>query len=160
MGDREILEGIQEYFCIEELVDKQTFDRHGNRAWKFIDLRLLETLLIIRRELATGITINTWKWSGRFSERGLRTNVSNIVHKKTIEDKLYLSAHCMGKAVDFDVRGMGAQEVREWIQDHEDILPYKIRLEHKINKTGKPITWVHLDVYYEPGNRKVYLFNV
>ena len=66
----------------------------------------------------------------------------------------------MGKAIDFDVKGMTADEVREWLIENEDLLPYKIRLEHKINKTGKTITWVHMDVYYLERNKKLTLFNV
>jgi hypothetical protein len=42
-------------------------------------------------------------------------------------------------AVDFDVTGMKAEEVRKWIKDNQIFLPYPIRLEEDVN-------WVHLDV--------------
>ena len=71
---------------------------------------------------------------------------------------MYLSAHVMGKAIDFDVKGMKATEVRDWVEENQDIFPYKIRLENKMN--GKPIRWSHLDVYYSRKNPKVYKFNV
>jgi len=158
MSEADILRGIKDYFAIHEFVDKTTFDRHGERAWQFICPRLLHTILVIRDEIDKPITINNWKWGGGFSQRGLRTNVSHIVSKKTDAGKLYLSAHCMGKAIDFDVKGMTAPEVREWIQDNEDLLPYKVRLENSMN--GKPINWVHLDVYYLERNPKIKLFDV
>ena len=44
-----------------------------------------------------------------------------------------------GDAVDFDVHGMTAAEVRRWIADNKEKLPYPIRLENNTN-------WVHLDV--------------
>jgi len=92
-----------------------------------------------REGLHKPMTINNWKWGGSFSQRGLRHNRSSMVQKKT---SIYLSAHMFGKAVDFDVQGMSAVEVREWIVENEDLFPCKIRLER--NLKGKPISWVHL----------------
>lgn len=181
MNDSEIIEGIKGYFDIRELVDKETFKAHGQKAWQFIDIRLLHTVLIIRDELDLPITANDWLWGGRFSQRGLRTNICNIVLNKILEKnkfgawiirkffKLYLSAHCLGKGLDFDVSGMTAEDVRDWILENEYLFPYKIRLEHKkkdddpkSSTYGKmiPINWVHLDVYYLDKNPKIYMFNV
>jgi len=77
-----------------------------------------------------------------------------------LDSQLYLSAHLMGKGIDFGVAGMSADEVRTWIIENQDLFPCKIRLEHKVAKTGKTITWVHLDVYYEEKNPHIYFFNV
>ena len=120
--------------------------------------RLLQAMLIIRTTLDKKITINTWKWGGKFSQRGLRTNLGQIVMKMVKRKKLYLSAHLMGKAVDFDVEGMSAEEVRMWIVKNEKLFPYKIRLEHIMN--GKPINWAHLDVFWDKKNKHIYLFNI
>lgn len=158
MSDEEILQEIKEYFCIEEFVSEKVFKIHGENAWQFISPRLLHTMLIIRKELDSSITINNWKWGGRFDERGLRENVCDIVSKKTKEDKLYLSGHTMGRAVDFDVKGMKASTVRSWLKNNADLLPCKIRLENEMN--GKQISWVHLDVFSNKRLPKVYLFNI
>ena len=158
MKDLDILTGIKKDFTIEEFVDKKTFERHGENAWQFIDLRLLEVVLFIREGIGEPMTINTWHKGGRFSQRGLRTNISQIVYKKAVNGKLYLSAHVMGKAVDFDVKGMDAAEVRGWLLRNKNKVPHKIRLENLMN--GKPIGWCHLDVFYNPSNNKVHLFNV
>jgi len=64
MTEQEILDGIKKYFTIEEFVSKATFDRHGERAWKFLNFRLLHTILVIRIALDKSITGNTWKWGG------------------------------------------------------------------------------------------------
>ncbi len=146
---------ITDYFCVEELVDKTVFDKYGESAWKFIDETLIETLLILRENISRPMTINNWKWGGNFSQRGLRHNMSPLVKNKT---RLYLSAHIFGKAVDFDVQGMTAVEVREWIVKNEHLFPYKIRLER--NMKGKPISWVHLDVMSDETKPKVYQFDV
>lgn len=155
-----IIEELKEFFCIEELVDKVTFKRDGERAWRYFHTDLLRVLLFIRFNIDKSMTINDWKWGGRFSQRGLRTNICSIVKGKTLKGKLYLSAHSLGMGLDFDVKGMTADEVRDWIQSVEDSLPRKIRLEHKFAKSGKTITWVHIDVFFENKNPKVYLFNV
>jgi len=158
MTDNEIIEEIKTFFSVEEFVDKATFEKFGNKCWQFLCPRLLETVLILRKGLDKGMTINSWKWGGGQQQRGLRTNVCDIVKKKTDQGKMYISAHVLGKAVDITVKGMDAEDVRMWIKDNEDLFPYKIRLEHHM--AGKPISWVHIDVYSLPQNPKVYLFDV
>ncbi len=158
MTDEKILQEIKKYFCIEEFVSKSVFDKYGETAWQFLSPRLLHTMIVIRKELKRSITINNWKWGGKFSQRGLRENTSSIVSKKTKSNKTYLSAHCLGCAVDFDVKGMEAIDVRIWIAGNPDKLPCKIRLENEMK--GKQINWVHLDVYSKEDNPKVYLFNI
>jgi hypothetical protein len=46
------------------------------------------------------ITVNTWHKNGSFDERGLRCNLCELVKDKTT---VYLSAHSLGKAIDFNV---------------------------------------------------------
>lgn len=146
---------IRDYFCIEEFVDNTVFDKYGNAAWKFIDQSILDCLLVIREGLGKPMTVNNWKWGGSFSQRGLRHNMSSLVKNKT---RLYLSAHIFGKAVDFDVEGMTAVEVREWIVANAHKFPCNIRLER--NMKGKPISWVHLDTMSDSSAPKVYQFDV
>jgi len=169
MTEEDILKGIKEYFGIYEFVDKRTYDTWGEKAWMFLDVQFLYTILIIREEIDKPMYFNTWKWGGPFQQRGLRTNVSYIVKAKTGRDKLYLSAHPMGKAGDFDVKGMTAEETRDWILARPQLFPYKIRLEHLKKDTKKgsptfgkmiPITWVHLDLFFLLSNPDIYLFNV
>lgn len=129
---------IKDYFDIKELVCPRVFNKFGQYAWRFFDPRLLETLLVIREKINSPIYINNWDMGGDFTQRGLRSNLSPLVKEKTALDKLYLSAHLQGMAVDFDVKGMTAQEVRDWIKDNQIFLPYCIRIEDDVN-------WVHID---------------
>jgi len=151
MKDSEILNRIKRYFDIRELVGKETFLKHGQRSWKFFDFRLLQALLIIRENLGREIYVNNWDSGGTFDERGLRSNVQEILKGKTMKGLLYLSGHVLGKAVDFDVKGMTAEEVRTWIVENADLFPFKIRLE-------KDVSWIHLDVIYEEQNSHIYFF--
>lgn len=155
MNRTQIINQLRNYFEAYEMVDKFVFDTHGHNSWKFFSTDLLHCLLVIRKELDKPITVNDWYWNGRFTQRGLRHNLSPIVQGKK---RPYLSAHMMGKAVDFDVKGMNPNEVRKWISDNPHKFPCKIRLENRLN--GKHINWVHLDIVSEKHNPKVYLFDV
>lgn len=152
MTDKQILTEIKKYFSIHELVGEEVYIREGLEAWRFLDVRLLQALLIVRKGINKKITVNNYEFGGGFQQRGLRSNMSEIVQGMTRSKRLYLSAHVLGKAIDFDVEGMTAAEVRYWILQHEDLFPFKIRLEGGVN-------WVHLDVMQEVKNPKVYIFN-
>ena len=157
-NDAEIYDKVKKYFIIQELVSKRVYNKYGDRAWKFLCPRMLETLIVVREAVNSPITINNWHVGGKFSQRGLRSNLGYIFLSKFKKGRMYLSAHIMGKAVDFDVKGMTAPEVRQFLKGIHKDLPYKIRLENKLN--GKQISWVHLDVFFEEKNNKVYLFDI
>jgi len=147
LSEIEVRSQIKKYFKIQELVGKRTFSKHGERAWRFLDYRLLYALLIIREGIDRPMTVN----SGKRQQRGLRTIVQQMIKNYFYKDKLYLSAHLFGKAADFDVKGMSAKEVRMWILKNDELFPFKIRLENKVS-------WLHIDVLWEEHNPKVYLF--
>jgi len=151
-----IITELKQFFSVQELVSRRVYDRYSERSWKFLDTDLLECLLIVRKNLGRPMTINTWNYGGTKQQRGLRENLSHLVSNKTRAGKLYLSAHTMGKAVDFVVKGLTAEEVRMIIKDMT--FPCKIRLEHHMN--GEPISWVHLDTVDEDHNPDVYFFDV
>lgn len=130
---------IKQYFDLPELVCKDVHDKFGDKAWEFFDPRLIEDLFYIRHSLAKPIFVNSWQIGGTLSQRGFRCNLCSLVKAKTLQNALYVSAHAQGMAVDFDVKGMTAGDVRTWIKAHSELLPYPCRLEEGVN-------WVHLDV--------------
>jgi hypothetical protein len=150
-----MIKTIKDYFDIEELVPRDVFDKYGERAWMFFDPLALECLLIVRKGIGKPINVNNWHKGGNYDERGLRPNTCPLVKNKT---RLYLSFHIFGKAFDFTVTGMSSEDVRDWIDEHADEFPCKVRLERKMR--GKQISWVHLDIRQEDKNPKVYQFDV
>lgn len=130
---------IKDYFDIRELTCPHVYDKFREYAWNFFDPRLLDTLLVIREKIGKPIYVNNWDMGGNFSQRGFRCNICALVKEKTALEKLYVTAHNQGMGVDFDVKGMSAEEVRKWIVDNKIFLPHPIRLESDVN-------WVHLDV--------------
>jgi len=142
---------VPTYFSIDELVCEHVYDKYGAKAWMFFDTELLIMLDTIRDRIGKPIFVNDWQIHGKYSQRGLRCNQCDIVKEKAEAGILYMSAHCLGKGADFDVQGLLAEEVRQWIVKHANWWPYHIRLEADVN-------WVHLDVFDQSEN-KVYIFN-
>lgn len=146
---------IPKHFEVQELVCPHIYKKWGhnpNFIWNFFDPRLLKTLDFLREKLNKPIYANNWTLGGVFDERGLRCNLCDLVKSKTNLSKTYMSSHILGKACDFDVKGMTSLEVRSWIISHANELPFSLSLEDKVN-------WVHIDMR-EQQNQKVYLFTV
>lgn len=141
MKRNEIITELKKFFIIQELVCQHTYKKFGELAWQFLDTELLHTLLVVRRDiLKSPVYVNNWDGDGKFSQRGLRCNVCQLMKDKTVAGKIYLSAHSNGAGVDFDAKGMTAEQARQKIEANQHLLPYPIRLE-------KGVIWVHLDVY-------------
>lgn len=146
--DREtLIKELHKYFQISELVCDHTFAKWGEKAWQFLDTDYLHCLLIIRRDiLQVPMVCNH---SGAH-QRGLRCNFCELVFEKT---GVYLSAHILGKAGDFTVKGLTAQEARSRIRNNAHLLPCNIRMEDGVS-------WLHFDVLPQYGiNEKVYEFS-
>ena len=146
---------IPKFFSVREVVCPHVYNKWQNSErmiWAFFDPTLLQTLDFIRESLMKPITVNNWADGGSFTQRGLRCNLCPIVSEKNKNGKLYVSSHILGKAADFDVKGMTAEEVRQWLIKNKEKLPYPICIEEGVN-------WVHLDMRaLAIGNDKIYKF--
>lgn len=139
MTRNELIKKLKNNFDIKELVCKHCYDRFGENSWQFISTELLSILYTLRYKIFNApITINNWHKGGCFDERGLRCNMCDIVSNKK---QIYLSAHCLGKAIDFNVRGKTSDEVNQIILNRFSEFKYPTRLE--INTDG----WSHIDCY-------------
>ena len=132
---------LQKFFRIEELVCPHIFKAFGGRSWQFISIELLTTLLVLRRDIfQSPMTVNNWHNGGIFSQRGYRCNICQIPREKTLRGKIYLSAHCNGRGIDADIKGLTAEQARQKIKANIDKLPYNVRVE-------AGVTWLHIDTY-------------
>ena len=145
MERQEIIDKVKEYFRIGELVCDHVYARFGDKAWMFLSTELLHTLLVLRTEIIKEpMIINT----ATLKQRGLRCNMCPLVKGKS---SVYVSAHLLGRGVDFHVNGKTAEQVRQLIKDNADKLPYKIRLE-------ADTSWVHCDCYDSGTKDKITMF--
>lgn len=143
----DIIKALHKYFQVRELVCEHTFSKWGERSWQFLDTNFLRCLLIIRRDiLQMPMTCN----HAGANQRGLRCNRCDLVKDKT---SVYLSSHVLGKAGDFTIQGMTAQEARSRIRNMANLLPCNIRMEGGVS-------WLHFDVLPQFGvDAKVYEFS-
>ena len=138
MTRNDILTAISKYFSIEELVCKHTYEKWRNNAWQFLDTDYLHALLIIRRDILKSPMICN---SVGASQRGMRCNRCDLVKNK---QSVYLSAHILGKAGDFTIKGMTAEEARQKIKANAHLLPCNIRIE-------SGVSWLHVDTLPQSG---------
>jgi hypothetical protein len=124
---------------VSELVCKHVYDEFGGDSLKLADYRLIEWLRWFRDAIDRPVFINNWIHGGDFSQRGYRCPQCQMVKDAVIAKKIYLSAHTRFQAVDFDVEGMLAEEVRQWIERNKKYMPVSIRVE-------KNVSWIHVDV--------------
>lgn len=122
------------HFDLEELVDPVSWNLLGEKAWWLLDPRLLWTLEQIRERYNAPMTINTWKWQHDkpFTLRGFRPSSAALGG--------FHSQHRYGRAADFDVTGMLADEVRADILAHKDDPAFQY-----ITCLETDISWVHMD---------------
>ena len=146
MDRDKIIRELHNYFQVRELVCDHTFSKWGERSWQFLDTDFLHCLLIIRRDILRLPMICNYQW---VNQRGLRCNRCELVKGK---DSVYLSSHILGKAGDFSIEGITAQEARSRIRNNAHLLPCPIRMEDGVN-------WLHFDVLHQYGiDVKVYEF--
>lgn len=147
MTRQEILTAIKPYFEIDELVCDHTFRKWGEQAWQFLDTNFLHALLVVRRDI---LKKPMWCNSTTKKQRGLRCNMCQMVKEKKA---VYLSSHLFGKAGDFSITGMTAEQARQKIKENASLLPCNIRIE-------RGVSWLHMDVLPQYGiTQKVYEFN-
>jgi len=141
---------VSKYFKLHELVCPHIFKKYGTAAWQFFDPRAIKTIDWIKKHLNKPIYVNNYEWGGNQTQRGIRCNLCSLVKTKTDKKKVYMSAHITAQAFDFKVKGMSAEEVRNWLVRNQEDLPYPIRLE-------ADVSWIHLDTRY--AGQKIYFFN-
>lgn len=126
-------------FALKELVSPEILAKYGDKAWEFLDERMLRNIQFIRDSLGRPIIVN---------------NGSTFTHRcfdATEERKDGTSQHNMGRAIDFDVKGMSAEQVRKWMGSNYKNFPEpNIWVEIGTN-------WVHFDVRYSDKSG-IYLF--
>ena len=123
------------HFEIHELVPQYIYNKYGEKAWRFIDPRLIETIDTIKEVFPLGkATINNYVWGGNRNWSGLRTPRSDYYSET--------SMHSQGKAVDIVFTEYNVEHVRKYIIKNPDIFPYIKGLEMDIH-------WLHLDTRNE-----------
>ena len=134
------------YFKLQELVDRVTFEKEGNKAWNYFQSNALLALQNLREFFGVPFTINNWHIGGQFQFRGYRPAEykGGAAH----------SQHRLGNAFDIDIKGYTAEEARKKIIENQGnpLLMKITRMEDKVN-------WVHIDCRPLPDSiKRIHLF--
>ena len=119
-------------FIIQEFVPKSVYTKFGDNAYWFLDPNLIYTIDKIRDYYKKPITVNNWHTGGKFQYRGLRTN--------ECPEYTPFSQHALGNALDFDIEGVAAADVRKWILNNSASEMCKY-----ISCIEDGVSWVHMD---------------
>ncbi|MCP4985586.1 MAG: hypothetical protein GY928_05785 [Colwellia sp.] len=121
------------YFSIRELVPECVYRTRGEASTQLIDNRLMTFIDNLREALGRPITCNNWHVGGKYQWRGLR-NPDSAWYSE-------FSQHTFGRGLDFTVKGMTANEVREWIIENRELDWVRC-----ITFLESEISWVHIDL--------------
>jgi hypothetical protein len=127
---------VPKYFKAYELLPPDIFQKYGVDGLYFMDDRITWTLDCLRQSFGK-ITVNNWKSGGPFSQRGYRSD-QNIGAP--------FSAHRFGRAVDFDIVNVTAEEFRIYIRDGVGKFPFVLigALDY-ITRIEDLTDWIHID---------------
>ena len=146
MNREQIIRELHRFFQVRELVCSHVFSKWGERSWQFLSTDYLHNLLVIRRDILQMPMVCNHDGA---EQRGLRCNMCKMVKEKKAA---YLSSHILGRAGDFSVQGLTAQEARARIRAMQNLLPYPMRMEGGVS-------WLHIDTLPQFGiTEKVYEF--
>jgi hypothetical protein len=119
-----------------ELVSPEIYNDHkgGERVLQFFNPSYLITLDFIWEYFhdkyeSNHVTINDWKWGGKFTQKGLRAITIG---------KANLSMHKWCGAFDMDIENVTAIEARKEIKKNRILFPHITRLELNV-------PWLHID---------------
>jgi hypothetical protein len=123
------------HFTWEELVPPGVFSKFGIECRRLFDNRILWSIDQIREYFDRPVVVNNWKVGCKpggtvFTQRGFRTADLGAKY----------SLHARGSAIDFDVKDIPAETVRQEILAHQShpAFQYITRMEANVN-------WVHID---------------
>ncbi len=127
---------VSKNFVIQEFVDKDTFDKEGDKSIDLLDKRVIDIAQFLRDDIGLPITINNWHTGGQYHESGLRdfntkTGAKNSAHKK-------------GQAIDVKAKGYDGQKWYDYVVKNAKKL-YDLGLR-RIEDKSIATTWCHMDI--------------
>ncbi|WP_373069814.1 hypothetical protein [Sulfurimonas sp.] len=123
------------HFKVHELVPKAMYEKYGEKAWRYVDVRLIESIDKLKEHFNLGtMTINNYYWNGNREWSGIRTPDSPHYS--------YGSQHSFANALDIVFSDYTAEEVRNYILDNLKDFPH-------IKGMELGVSWLHIDVRNE-----------
>lgn len=129
---------VPKHFKKEELAPKELCDKYTSvEIFAMFDPNILMFADRLRDDLGKAITVNNWNIGGKFSQRGIRTD-NTVGATRSPHRIIPTLGQLLCCALDFDVEGMSAKEVRNYLKLNQKKYPEVRRCENSTN-------WVHVD---------------
>lgn len=127
---------INKHFRVEEFVHPRYVTNFGKSARWYVSNWQIETAVFIREFFGhKPVKLNDWYFGGRLKNRGTRLPNSGVGS--------FYSQHKFANAIDFNIKGLTAQEQFDLIVEHQDeFLKRGITTIESLDFTP---TWTHLD---------------
>ena len=123
------------YFAVHELVPRKMYEKYGKNSWRYVDVRLIESIDKLKEIFNLGtMTINNYVWGGKREWSGIRTPESPYYR--------YGSQHSYANAIDAVFSDYSAEEVRNYIINNQQEFPY-------IKGMELGVKWLHIDLRNE-----------
>ena len=126
------------HFIVEEFVSEPLYKLIATKGLWLMDLRIVWTADAIWEHYKDvlgknpSVYINGWKWGHNTNFRGFREYDCGI--------GALMSMHKEGKAIDFDIAGVPAEDVRREILDNQGA-----EWAQFISRMENDTSWVHID---------------
>lgn len=122
---------------LRDYVPPDVYKTFGDRSRIFLDPRIYDVHRVINERFHTPSFVNNYHKGGKLSQRGFRL--------PTTTTGAPLSQHRFGRAIDFTVPGISAQEVYDDIMESPQFLiDVGVTTIENISFTKKG-NWIHLD---------------
>ena len=132
------------YFVLQEFVPPDIYEKYKDKAWRFIDTRILISVACLRYNLKIPLVINNWHIRGNRQYCGFRP--------PDCKEGADLSSHKRGSALDVISSQMEAEKIRQHILDNPHLYPYVTYLEGKVS-------WTHMECSNLGNKEGIYVFN-
>ena len=143
-------ETAHKYFDLEELLSESIISNYGQKGLQFMDIKCLQTLVGIREWFKYPVFVNNWKY---LKDNKIKNQVvfdSRICRFPDDESYTEGSEHSVkigsnglivkkSRAIDYDVKGFTAAEVRTVIKANKNTKPFDIIMRIELSN------WNHND---------------
>lgn len=123
---------IPKHFDIKELVDENTFNNLGEKAWSLFNPYALISLDSIREYFNTPVYVNNWHNGGVLQFRGFRPFDCTVGSN--------YSQHRLGNSFDLNIKDIPAEEARKVILKNKNNIYFRY-----ITTLESGVSWVHFD---------------
>ncbi len=121
--------------------------------YTYVEKALVEYAEKVRVYFGVSMTINNWNSGGSYTLRGFRPENTSVGAKNSMH-KGNPKKNIRCKAIDYDIKGMTAKEVRQIIKDDQ-----KLFYSFGLRRVESGVSWNHNDLKETPTRDVIVFFN-